>query len=153
MLASLSFELFPYRYPPFDEVGASLYMGSFALLVCEEFGFTESQINDSGSHPTRPPAEIVAQVVRFILVSKFVDEQFQHVFGYHVDLTGDQFGGEKVTLVGFGTFDVRRKRARNSVNPRTGEKIRISEKPVVKCVPGKAFRERVRELDGKDRTP
>ena len=30
---------------------------------------------------------------------------------------------ERVTLVGFGTFEVANRKARNGVNPRTGEKL------------------------------
>ncbi|MBO9311727.1 HU family DNA-binding protein [Chloroflexus sp. MS-CIW-1] len=33
--------------------------------------------------------------------------------------------GEKVTLTGFGTFEVRTRQERDGVNPQTGEKIRI----------------------------
>lgn len=48
---------------------------------------------------------------------------------------------EKVSLVGFGTFYVKDKNARNGRNPRTGEKIRIPDKKVATFKPGKAFRE------------
>lgn len=34
--------------------------------------------------------------------------------------------GEKVTLTGFGTFEVRERSAREGVNPRTKEKIQIA---------------------------
>ena len=34
-------------------------------------------------------------------------------------------GGEKVTLTGFGTFEVRQRQAREGVNPQTGAKIKI----------------------------
>jgi DNA-binding protein HU-beta len=34
--------------------------------------------------------------------------------------------GEKVTLTGFGSFDVRQRRARSGVNPQTREKITIA---------------------------
>ena len=33
--------------------------------------------------------------------------------------------GEKVQLTGFGTFEVRMRKARTGVNPRTGEKVKI----------------------------
>jgi DNA-binding protein HU-beta len=33
--------------------------------------------------------------------------------------------GEKVTLTGFGTFEVRERQARDGVNPKNGEKIKI----------------------------
>lgn len=49
--------------------------------------------------------------------------------------------GEKVSLVGFGTFLVKSKGARNGRNPRTGEPIQIPEKKVAIFRPGKAFRE------------
>ncbi|MCB2153468.1 HU family DNA-binding protein [bacterium] len=51
--------------------------------------------------------------------------------------------GEKVSLVGFGTFLVKSKNARNGRNPRTGEQIFIPEKKVVVFKPGKSFREKV----------
>jgi len=44
-----------------------------------------------------------------------------------------------VTLVGFGTFKVVRRKARIGRNPQTGEKIRIAAKNVVKFKPGKGF--------------
>ena len=34
--------------------------------------------------------------------------------------------GDTITLVGFGTFDVRKRAARTGRNPRTGEEIRIA---------------------------
>ncbi len=42
-----------------------------------------------------------------------------------------------VTLVGFGTFKVVRRKARTGRNPQTGEKIRIGAKNVVKFKSGK----------------
>jgi len=51
--------------------------------------------------------------------------------------------GDKVSLVGFGTFYVKDKNARNSRNPRTGERIQIPRKKVATFKPGKAFRELV----------
>ena len=51
--------------------------------------------------------------------------------------------GEKISLVGFGTFIVKHKNARNGRNPRTGEKIHIPEKKTAYFKPGKAFRETV----------
>lgn len=51
--------------------------------------------------------------------------------------------GDKVSLVGFGTFYLKTKDERNGRNPRTGEKIRIPAKSVVSFKPGKEFRELV----------
>lgn len=51
--------------------------------------------------------------------------------------------GDKVSLVGFGTFYLKSKGERNGRNPRTGEKIRIPAKSIVAFKPGKEFRDLV----------
>jgi len=43
---------------------------------------------------------------------------------------------KKVQLVGFGTFEVTKRKARTGVNPRTGEKIKIAASKTVKFKPG-----------------
>ncbi len=48
-----------------------------------------------------------------------------------------------VRLVGFGTFSVQKRKARNGFNPRTGEKIRIKASRTVKFRPGQAFKETI----------
>jgi nucleoid DNA-binding protein len=48
--------------------------------------------------------------------------------------------GEKVSLVGFGTFYIKHKRSRNGRNPRTGIQIQIPPKQIATFKPGKAFR-------------
>ena len=45
-------------------------------------------------------------------------------------------GGDKVTLVGFGTFSVSERSAREWRNPQTGEKIEIPARKVVKFKAG-----------------
>jgi len=51
--------------------------------------------------------------------------------------------GERVTLVGFGTFEVMERKARRGVNPRTKASIQIPAKKVPKFRPGKDLREKV----------
>ena len=46
-------------------------------------------------------------------------------------------GGGKVTLVGFGTFSVTKRAARNGRNPQTGSVIKIKAKKVAKFKAGK----------------
>ncbi len=46
-------------------------------------------------------------------------------------------GGGKVTLVGFGTFSVTKRAARNGRNPQTGAVIRIKAKKVARFKAGK----------------
>lgn len=51
--------------------------------------------------------------------------------------------GEKVQLVGFGTFEIRERAARKGRNPQTGEVIDIAAAKVPVFKPGKALRESV----------
>lgn len=51
---------------------------------------------------------------------------------------------DKVILVGFGTFQVVKRAARNGRNPRTGEPLKIPAKKVVKFTPGKRLEEAVK---------
>ncbi|CDI48241.1 DNA-binding protein HU [Clostridium tetani 12124569] len=51
--------------------------------------------------------------------------------------------GEKVQLVGFGTFETRKRAARIGRNPKTKEEIQIPESTVPVFKPGKEFKERV----------
>ena len=51
---------------------------------------------------------------------------------------------ERVTLVGFGTFQVAKRKARRGVNPRTRETIQIPAKKVPKFVPGKGLRDKTK---------
>ena len=44
--------------------------------------------------------------------------------------------GDKVSLVGFGTFSVNERPAREGINPATKEKIQIAAKKVIKFKPG-----------------
>ena len=46
-------------------------------------------------------------------------------------------GGGKVTLVGFGTFSVSKRAARNGRNPQTGAVIKINARTVAKFNAGK----------------
>lgn len=47
--------------------------------------------------------------------------------------------GDRVTLVGFGTFSVSERAARNGRNPQTGEVIKIKARKVPKFKAGKEF--------------
>jgi DNA-binding protein HU-beta len=52
--------------------------------------------------------------------------------------------GDRVTLVGFGTFERRNRNARETNNPqKPGEKIKVPAKRVPAFAPGKEFKERV----------
>ena len=52
--------------------------------------------------------------------------------------------GEKVQLVGFGTFEVRKRQAREGRNPSTGETIKIAAQNVPAFKAGKALKDKVK---------
>ena len=49
--------------------------------------------------------------------------------------------GDVVTLVGFGSFKVVKRKARTGRNPQTGAEIQISASNAPRFVPGKAFKD------------
>jgi DNA-binding protein HU-beta len=51
--------------------------------------------------------------------------------------------GEKVTLIGFGNFEVRERAARTGRNPQTGEEIHIEASKVPAFRPGKQLKDMV----------
>ena len=53
--------------------------------------------------------------------------------------------GKKVTLVGFGTFEPRKRSARTGRNPQTGAAIKIAAKTVPAFSAGKKFKELVQK--------
>ena len=50
---------------------------------------------------------------------------------------------DKVQLVGFGSFEVRKRAARKGRNPQTGEEMKIKASTVPAFKPGKALKEKV----------
>ena len=68
--------------------------------------------------------------------------------GRAVDSTLESIGralkkGEKVALIGFGTFEVRKRAARVGRNPKTGEQIRIAAAKTAAFKAGKALKDSV----------
>ena len=52
--------------------------------------------------------------------------------------------GDDVALTGFGSFTVKHRAARNGVNPKTGEKIKIAAAKVPKFKAGKGLKDAVK---------
>ena len=52
--------------------------------------------------------------------------------------------GDTVTLVGFGTFKVSKRKARKGRNPQTGKEIKIAAKKVPVFKAGKGFKDAVK---------
>lgn len=54
-----------------------------------------------------------------------------------IDTTSESLkSGDRVALVGFGSFSVAKRAARTGRNPKTGEEMQIPAKKVVKFKPG-----------------
>jgi DNA-binding protein HU-beta len=63
--------------------------------------------------------------------------------GFIEAVTGTLKKGDKVTLVGFGTFSISKRAARIGRNPQTGKEIKIAAKKVAKFKAGKELSEKV----------
>jgi DNA-binding protein HU-beta len=59
-------------------------------------------------------------------------------------ITGALSKGDKVTLVGFGTFSVSKRSARQGRNPQTGATIQIAARTVARFKPGSKLADAVR---------
>lgn len=86
-------------------------------------------------------AELIAKIAEESKLTKKASEAALDAFVASVQ--GALKKGEKVQLVGFGTFEVRQRAARKGRNPQTKEEIKIpaSKAPVFKA--GKALKELV----------
>lgn len=58
-------------------------------------------------------------------------------------VSGEMEKGEKIQLVGFGTFDVSERAAREGRNPKTGEAMSIPASKVPRFKAGKALKDTV----------
>lgn len=62
----------------------------------------------------------------------------------YTDVVSDELKkGEKIQLVGFGTFEVSERPAREGRNPRTGETMTIAASKQPKFKPGKALKDAI----------
>ena len=83
-------------------------------------------------------ADLIEAVAKDLKTSKAGAEK-----AVNAVLSGIQKGlkkDKKVQLVGFGTFDVRKRKARTGINPQTREKIRIAASRTVGFKAGKEFK-------------
>ena len=86
-------------------------------------------------------AEIVARIARESGLTKVDAGRALDAFLDNVTRTLKK--GDKVTLVGFGTFIVSRRRARTGRHPQSGIPIKIPKRRVARFLPGKDLRETV----------
>jgi DNA-binding protein HU-beta len=85
--------------------------------------------------------ELVAQVAEQVEMSKKDVEKLVNVLFGTIEETLRE--GEKVQLVGFGTFEVRDRKARKGRNPQTGDEIEIPATRVPAFKAGKTLKDAV----------
>ena len=87
--------------------------------------------------------ELVDQVAQRTTATK---KQVDAVISATIEAVMDAVSsGQKVTLVGFGTFEARTRKKREGRNPKTNEKMIIPETTVPAFSAGKLFKEKVAE--------
>jgi len=86
-------------------------------------------------------AEIVAEIAKKTGVSKAQAEKGLNAF---IEVVTEALAkGDKISLIGFGTFEVRNRAARTGVNPQTKEKMTIAARKIPAFKPGKALKDAV----------
>jgi DNA-binding protein HU-beta len=85
--------------------------------------------------------ELVDEIASRAMVTK---KQADAVLSAAVDAIMEAVSeGDKVTLVGFGSFEARERKAREGRNPKTGDKMIIPATKVPAFSAGKLFKEKV----------
>ena len=83
---------------------------------------------------TMNKTELVAAMAKETNLSK---KDVEDVLKSFVDVVSKELkNGGKIQLVGFGTFSIKMRKARNVLNPSTGENMVIPARKVVKFTPG-----------------
>lgn len=86
-------------------------------------------------------ADLINNVAQVVKTKKMAQEAVETVLS---TITKSLKKDESVTLVGFGTFKVSKRKARTGRNPQTGEAIKIPARKVPTFVPGKALKNAIK---------
>lgn len=84
-------------------------------------------------------SELVAKIAEGAELTKVQAEKALNSF--IATTTAALKAGDKITLVGFGTFSAVTRAARTGRNPQTGKEMKIAEKTNGKFAPGKALKD------------
>ncbi len=87
-------------------------------------------------------AELVAQMAKDATISKAAAGKALN--GAIAAITKALKKGDSVTLVGFGTFSISKRKARKGRNPQTGKEIKIAARKVAKFKAGSELRKTVK---------
>ena len=86
-------------------------------------------------------SELIAALAGKAELSK---KDAEKVLGAFVDTVSESLAkGEKIQLIGFGPFEVKKRPARTARNPRTGAEIKIAASKAPAFKSGKALKEKV----------
>ena len=86
-------------------------------------------------------AELIEEVAKVTSTKKEADESISAMLAA---IKKALKKGESVTLVGFGTFSISKRKARKGRNPQTGEVIKIAAKKVPVFKAGKGLKDAVK---------
>ncbi len=84
--------------------------------------------------------DLINEVAKVVSSKKEAKAAVDCVFS---TITNELKNKKAVTLIGFGTFKVNKRNAREGRNPATGETIQIKAKMIPKFVPGKGLKDEV----------
>jgi DNA-binding protein HU-beta len=111
-----------------------IFGGDFFFPACKTYKFA-SVTNSLKKTEIMNKAELIAKIADDTGITK---TQANDTLDSFVEaVTKTLKNGGKVTLVGFGTFMVSERKARNGRNPQTGEVIKIKKRRVARFKAGK----------------
>ena len=85
--------------------------------------------------------DLINEVAKVVSTKKEAQEAVDCIFS---SITKALKKGETVSLVGFGSFKVAKRKARKGRNPQTGEEIKIKASKTAKFTPGKSLKEAIK---------
>lgn len=86
-------------------------------------------------------AELVDAIAKEAKISKAQAQEAVDSFVKNVQ--GVLKKGDRLTLVGFGTFSTSQREARTGRNPQTGKPIKIPAKKIARFTPGKSLKDAI----------
>jgi DNA-binding protein HU-beta len=113
----------------------------FAINSCklQFYVYIISRIHHQSRRDVMTKAELVEAVAKSSSLTKAAAEKAVNAVINTVSSALKK--GDRVTLVGFGSFEVANRKARTGRNPQTGKEIKIAAAKVPKFRPGKALKE------------
>ena len=86
-------------------------------------------------------AELIAAIAKECKISKTLSEKTINSFTNHITKTLKK--GDRLSLTGFGTFCVSKRKARKGRNPQTGAELNIKARSMPKFKAGKELKKAV----------